>query len=40
MAEKVSVKGDLSLVQVQIFPGVGGQRGQPWNFSMVTIFTI
>lgn len=34
-ADTVSVKGDLILGNVQIYPGVGGQQGQPWRFNLV-----
>jgi len=35
-AELVTVKGDVALTQVQIYPGMGGQHGQPWKFAMET----
>jgi hypothetical protein len=35
-AEIVTVKGDVNLAQVQIYPGMGGQHGQPWRFAMET----
>ena len=33
-AEKVIIKGDVALSNVQIYPGVS-QYGQPWQFIMV-----
>jgi hypothetical protein len=36
-AELVTVKGDVNLTQVQVYPGMGGQYGQPWRFAMVRI---
>jgi len=35
-AELVTVKGDVNLTQVQVYPGMGGQHGQPWRFAMET----
>ncbi|CAF1596628.1 unnamed protein product [Adineta ricciae] len=35
-AEIVTVKGEVNLTNVQIFPGFGGQYGQPWRFAMET----
>jgi galectin-9 len=35
-AELVSVKGDVNLTNVQIYPGYSGQHGQPWKFAMET----
>lgn len=34
-AEIVTVKGEVNLTNVQIYPGFGGQYGQPWRFAMV-----
>ncbi|CAF1328944.1 unnamed protein product [Adineta ricciae] len=34
-ADTVSIKGDLNLADVQIYPGFS-QQGQPWRFSMDT----
>jgi Galactoside-binding lectin len=34
-AEVVTVKGEVNLTHVQIYPGMGGQHGQPWRFAMV-----
>jgi hypothetical protein len=36
-AELVTVKGDVNLTQVQIYPGMGTPHGQPWRFAMVRI---
>lgn len=36
-AELVTVKGDVNLTHVQIYPGMGSY-GQPWRFAMVCIF--
>lgn len=38
LAELVTVKGDVNLTLVQIYPGFGGQHGQPWRFAMVSFF--
>jgi len=35
-AELVTVKGDVNLTQVQVYPGMGGQHGQPWRFAKET----
>jgi len=35
-AELVTVKGDVNLTQVQVYPGMGGMHGQPWRFAMET----
>jgi len=35
-AELVTVKGDVQLTHVQIYPGFGGQHGQPFQFAMDT----
>jgi len=35
-AELVTVKGDVNLTQVQVYPGMGTQHGQPWRFAMET----
>lgn len=35
-ADMVTVKGDISLAQVQVYAGMGGQHGQPWRFAMNT----
>jgi len=35
-AELVTVKGDVNLTHVQIYPGMGGFHGQPWRFAMET----
>jgi hypothetical protein len=35
-ADKVTVKGDVQLTQVQVYPGFS-QHGQPWRFAMVSI---
>ena len=34
-ADRVTVKGDVSLSQVQVYAGMSGQHGQPWRFAMV-----
>jgi hypothetical protein len=34
-ADLVTVKGEVSLTQVQVYPGMSGQHGQPWRFAMV-----
>jgi len=33
-AEIVTIKGELNLTHVQIYPGMTGQYGQPWQFQM------
>jgi hypothetical protein len=38
-AEEVTIKGDVTLSQVQIFPGFS-QHGQPWRFEMVSILIL
>lgn len=38
-ADTVSIKGDLNLADVQIYPGFT-QQGQPWRFSMVRTIII
>jgi hypothetical protein len=35
-AELVTVKGDVNLTQVQVYPGMGGHHGHPWRFAMET----
>jgi len=35
-AELVTVKGDVNLTHVQVYPGMGGHHGQPWRFAMET----
>jgi hypothetical protein len=35
-ADTVTVKGDVNLTNVQIYPGFS-QHGQPWKFAMVRI---
>lgn len=37
-AELVTVKGDVTLSQVVVYPGFA-QFGQPWKFAMVSIDT-
>ena len=37
-ADMLTVKGDVYLKSVHIYPGMGGQHGQPWRFAMVIIF--
>ena len=39
-ADLVTVKGDVNLTQVQVYPGMGAQHGQPWRFAMVRIFIL
>ena len=36
-ADLVTVKGDVNLTHVQVYPGMGTQHGQPWRFAMVRI---
>lgn len=36
-AELVTIKGEVNLTQVHVYPGMGGQHGQPWRFAMVRI---
>jgi len=35
-AELVTVKGEVNLTQVQVYPGMGMSGGQPWRFAMNT----
>ena len=34
-ADLVTVKGDVNLTNVHVYPGMGGQHGQPWRFAKV-----
>jgi hypothetical protein len=35
-ADLVTVKGDVNLTYVHVYPGMGGQHGQPWRFAKET----
>ena len=35
-ADLVTVKGDVNLTNVQVYPGFGGHHGQPWRFAKET----
>jgi hypothetical protein len=35
-AELVTVKGEVNLTTVHIYPGMGGHHGQPWRFAKET----
>jgi len=35
-AEMVTVKGDVNLTYVHVYPGMGSAHGQPWRFAMET----
>ncbi len=37
-ADLVTVKGEVNLTTVHVYPGMGGQHGQPWRFAKVRIY--
>ncbi len=36
-ADLVTVKGDVNLTNVHVYPGMAGHHGHPWKFAMVRI---